>query len=217
MAFAPINDQAVLHCPEKVRWNKDNSIYLFNFGHTLPNECQLANVLNSSVPVLYLTGNTYPRWPVVQENFFLKHYQPTSRLLDVIPWNRPKYSWRNAGWHAIKHSAPQAKVDWSSTNVNDDTNILQLWSDWYTILLAKRVIHTHSDFSISAIHWMNIQNTKTVMGLKSVEGQAEKVLDLIDESWRRDGETIPLRDRNRVDVSLTDNDMRQCQGPLGFM
>jgi len=64
---------------------------------------------------------------------------------------------------------------------------------------------------------MNIQNTKTVMGLKSVEGQAEKVLDLIDESWRRDGETIPLRDRNRVDVSLTDNDMRQCQGPLGFM
>ena len=34
MAFAPINAQAVLHCPEKVRWNKDNSIYLFNFGHT---------------------------------------------------------------------------------------------------------------------------------------------------------------------------------------
>jgi hypothetical protein len=110
-------------------------------------------------------------------------------------------------------------VEWSKTNVEHDVNNMQLWSDWYTVLMAKQVVHTHSDFSISAIHWMNIKDTKTVMGIKYVgmNGKTEKVLDLIDESWRRDGETIPLRDRNRVNVSVTDNDMRLCTAPLGFM
>lgn len=269
-AFEPTNAQAIRGCP-KIPTNENGdptvSFSLYNFG-SIPNECALADLLNSSKPVLYFTGNTYPRWPKVPDDFFLKYYRPTKALLKMLPWEEPphtvvhlrkgdnenndirkglddetldalgqmlphdtflvanevtwyhrfarKYSWRNSGWHSVEHSAFEKEEGGASHAVNN----MQLWSDWYTILMAKQVLHTHSDFSISAIHWMNIKDTKTIMGIMYMglpNGTTTKVLDLIDESWRRDGETIPLRDRNRVDFSFTDNDMRLCTAPLGFM
>jgi hypothetical protein len=68
---------------------------------------------------------------------------------------------------------------------------LQLWSDWYTILTVKtkNVLHTHGDFSLSAIHGMNI-DSKTI---QAVDGNGK--LDLWDEACRRDGETKRLIDR----------------------
>jgi len=62
-----------------------------------------------------------------------------------------------------------------------------MWADWYTILTAKMVYHTHSDFSISAIHWQNIES-KTIDGYD----RFGHYLKLVDESWRQDGETACL-------------------------
>ena len=266
MAFQPINAAVVRSCAgfPTVEPEVNVSLELLNFFRA-PNECKLVDILNSSIPVLYFTGNTYPRWPAVPKNFFFKYYRPTQALLSTLPWGtepphtvvhlrkgddknderkglddetldalgemlpsdtflitnevqwfkrfEKKYSWRNSGWQTVHHSATIA----DSIEVDVIRNTLQLWSDWYTVLNAKRVLHTHSDFSISAIHWMDIKDTKSLNGVKSVPGQDKKVLDLLDESWRRDGETIPLRDRNRVNVSKTKDDMYLCDDPnLGF-
>lgn len=101
-----------------------------------------------------------------------------------------RFQWTNPGWGVVRHSALQDVV-WGA-DPKKGKNVpqnLQLWSDWYTILKAKKVWHTHSDFSLSAIHWMNI-DSKTIQG---VDGNGK--LDLWDESWRRDGETERLIDR----------------------
>jgi hypothetical protein len=41
---------------------------------------------------------------------------------------------------------------------NANKQMIQLWADWYTLVIAKLIYHTHSDFSISAIHWQNIDS-----------------------------------------------------------
>jgi hypothetical protein len=56
------------------------------------------------------------------------------------------------------------------------------------MLTAEKVYHTHSDFSISAIHWMNLDSL-------SLQGMENGHLKVVNESWRVDGETIPLVDR----------------------
>jgi hypothetical protein len=77
-----------------------------------------------------------------------------------------------------------------------------MWSDWYTVIMAKYVIHTHSDFSLSAIHWMNI-DSKTIHGLLK-----DNTLDLVDESWRVDdrqnGVTPKLSQRTKDQLRLCD-------------
>jgi hypothetical protein len=54
---------------------------------------------------------------------------------------------------------------------------------------AELVWHTHSDFSLSAIHWMNV-NSKTIMGVDDTGN-----LKLKDEPWRTDPIMLPVRDR----------------------
>ena len=60
--------------------------------------------------------------------------------------------------------------------------------------MAKKVYHTHSDFSVSAIHWMDL-DSKSILGYDP----RTQSLGLIDESWRvswkEEGITPPLRDR----------------------
>ncbi|KAL7551678.1 hypothetical protein ACHAWF_014860 [Thalassiosira exigua] len=94
-----------------------------------------------------------------------------------------EYGWRNSGWHSVTHSA--LKKTWGvlgkkymgvtgvQTTSKDDQN-LQLWADWYTILIAEQVYHTHSDFSISAVHFVGATNSKTIAAGYSEElGQVE--------------------------------------------
>ena len=112
---------------------------------------------------------------------------------------------------------------------NTDRTILELWGDWYTIIRAKEVYHTASDFSQSAVHWTGTES-RIIMGSSStvggsgtggigtnrtrrgeddyvgVVGGAEPIL--IEESWRRDGETLRLRDRRRED--MTDRSLTPC-------
>lgn len=107
-----------------------------------------------------------------------------------------EYGWSHPGWNTVVHIA--AKLSWGSRgrqyrepvafeSADERQQARQLWADWLTVLTAKRVYHTHSDFSISAIHWMTIES-KELHGIDPTTG---KML-LGEESWRSDGEGIPL-------------------------
>jgi hypothetical protein len=45
---------------------------------------------------------------------------------------------------------------------------LQMWSDWYTLLNAQRIYHTHSDFSLSAARWNQNIVSWTIRGVEAV-------------------------------------------------
>ena len=85
--------------------------------------------------------------------------------------------------------------------LDENQQHMQLWADWYTILTAKMVYHTHSDFSVSAIHWQTIPS-KVIGDVVSGE------LQLTGESWIVDGETARLIDR-RVGAEGT-SELRAC-------
>jgi hypothetical protein len=125
-----------------------------------------------------------------------------------------EYGWSHPEWNEVKHSAFQQR-SWGVRGteksgassmvqpVDKETQTLQMWCDWYTILTAKFVYHTHSDFSISAIHWQNL-DSRTIMGWNDATGK----LELEKESWRQTGETERLVDRT-VDGEGTSN-LREC-------
>lgn len=119
-----------------------------------------------------------------------------------------EYKWRHAKWEEVVHSGvgrswggrdqevaltnKNAVFDLPKIVVDETTQKMQMWSDWYTMLTAETVYHTHSDFSISAIHWQDLPS-------KSFKGWDETKKELIfeEESWRKDGETAALVDRRR--------------------
>jgi hypothetical protein len=111
------------------------------------------------------------------------------------------YGWKNPGWHKVRHSA--LGIEWGGQaetsefsledfvdSKNTDEDNFHMWSDWFTILRAKQVYHTHSDFSLSAIHWNEIAS-KTIQGIDNITGK----LILTDESWRIDTSMPRLVDR----------------------
>ncbi len=124
-----------------------------------------------------------------------------------------KYGWSHPEWNLVIHSANA--INWGSrtntTRINEsesfkrlsleDQQTLQMFCDWYTISQGSHVLHTHSDFSLSAIHFMNIHNSQTILGTDNNH------LNLVEESWRRDGETPRLIDRK------PDN-LRSCALPV---
>jgi len=218
-----------------------------------PDECELQNKLKSDTLILFLTGNTYPRWPTVPDNFFFKYYKAKPQLLEALPYNPqsppttvvhlrepdsksgdprkglddeslrvlgdllPKGSstylvtnnivyykrfeqccqWSHPVWDTVVHSAnmhewgpnPGGKKDAAAKAKQNE----QMWADWYTILTAKTVYHTHSDFSISAIHWTNKVDSHNLQGLNK-----DGSLYSVRESWWVDGETEPLSQRTRT-------------------
>jgi hypothetical protein len=102
------------------------------------------------------------------------------------------YGWRHPHWASVTHSAGIRTDGWGiSYNNTKETENLHLFVDWYAILTAQTVYHTHSDFSLSAIHFQDIQDSKTILGTKE-----DGSLLLTDESWRVDGETERLVDRS---------------------
>jgi hypothetical protein len=75
------------------------------------------------------------------------------------------YAWSHPGWSVVEHSAlggiqwgtqrrqQHARRDVKSSQSSKSLQTMQMWADWYTILQAQKVYHTHSDFSLSAIRW----------------------------------------------------------------
>jgi hypothetical protein len=124
-----------------------------------------------------------------------------------------EYGWSHPEWNEVIHSAFEKSwgvrgAEMSKNHiahvVDRETQNLQMWCDWYTILTAKFVYHTHSDFSISAIHWQNL-DSRTSMGLNAATGE----LALEEESWRITGETERMVDRT-LDGKGTSN-LRLCK------
>ena len=107
-----------------------------------------------------------------------------------------EFQWKHPDWHAVQHSAANAFI-WgrrgaqrlSQREKTHKVQHLQIWSDWYSMICAERVLHTASDFSLSAIHWMNIESN-TILG---VDGKGN--LKLKEESWRTDPVVVPLKER----------------------
>ena len=92
LAFQPIYPpEAVEDCPDisaKASEGRvqDKHITLNNFGK-VPNECELKEVLSSHTVIVVITGNTYPRWPVVPDNFFFTFYKAKRELVEMLPYN----------------------------------------------------------------------------------------------------------------------------------
>jgi hypothetical protein len=125
-----------------------------------------------------------------------------------------EYGWSHPEWNEVVHSAFEKswgvrgsteRQTHSVAQVDRETQNLQMWCDWYTILTAKFVYHTHSDFSISAIHWQNLDSFE-IMGLNATTGE----LELEEESWRITGETKRLVDRTVGGKGTSD--LRECEG-----
>lgn len=52
-----------------------------------PDECLLQETLISGPDIVYMIGDTYPRWPEVPPKFFDRFYRPKPQLLALLPYN----------------------------------------------------------------------------------------------------------------------------------
>ena len=273
--FDAVNEDSVTKCETLFQGKLPSTvgihIRLVNF-ESAPDECELQDQLKSDEKILYITGNTYPRWPQVPDNFFFSHYKAKQVLLDALPYdpktppttvvhlrspdspkgdfrkgldsdsltalgdllptgtntylvtNRVAYyeqfeaccQWSHPVWNTVIHSAKHRQ--WGSLHKdtadrgltrqqqkleeNQQQN-LQMWADWYTVLKAPTVYHTHSDFSISAIHWTNNKDSHSIAGYDG------GVLQTTKESWWIEGETAPLVQRSRT--ALDTSKLRLCR------
>lgn len=136
-----------------------------------------------------------------------------TNYVDWFHYFASNFGWKHANWTRVQHSALD-HIDWNSPQQRqgayeqDDTDDIgnrdsesewdtqqqfQLWVDWWTILTAQKVYHTHSDMSLSAIHWMNIES-KTIRDYNDTSDQ----VDLVVEYWRHVPPTPPLVERTRM-------------------
>lgn len=151
---------------------------------------------------LDLLGKTLPR-----ETFLVTNrVEWYDRFESKFGWSHPEWdqvfhSATSFGWGArnnTTHRIPTAQESELLRNLSvEEQRSLQMFCDWYTISQGKHVLHTHSDFSISGIHFMNIHNSQTILGTNE-----NNQLKLVEESWRRDGETARLVDRGPDNLRL---------------
>jgi hypothetical protein len=149
-------------------------------------------------------GWKHPNWNTVIHSAL--HKQWGSR--EEMETNQQDKQHHNHHLRRHEHDAlPFQSVTVSESKQERDRQALQMWVDWYTISQAKKVYHTHSDFSISAIHWNDIRDSKSIQGYDSVK----RKLMLNEESWRVDGETAPLVERTEIASGTTK--LRKCGHP----
>ena len=124
-----------------------------------------------------------------------------------------RFGWRHPEYDIVTHSAIRRKWgdrhdprpgagEYKDTQQERNAQKMQLWSDWFSIMLAKKVYHTHSDFSLSAIHWMGSDESnkwsRTFVGFDP----NTKQLKLEKPQWLIDRTMKPLVDRNQEDGTL---------------
>lgn len=139
---------------------------------------------------LQALGNKLPR------DTYLVTNQPS-----LYEYFEKNFSWQHPNWKEIIHSGmagtweDQAhymkKMEANKLKFRSKDQNLMMWADWYSMLTADKVYHTHSDFSISAIHW------NSVKGYVIQGTDASGRLLTTPESWLVDGETPALKDRRR--------------------
>jgi len=52
------------------------------------NECELQRILGSDRKIVYIVGNTYPRWAGVTPGLWDQHYEPRKKLTDMLPYDQ---------------------------------------------------------------------------------------------------------------------------------
>ncbi len=99
------------------------------------------------------------------------------------------FGWSHPLWTGIQHSAI-ANIRWTiDTPKSRWEQIIQLWTDWWTIYKAQTVYHTHSDFSRSATRWSQTKSSYTILG-HDEHGTM---------TWKQDqDENVPFRQRTKL-------------------
>jgi hypothetical protein len=130
----------------------------------------------------------------------------TFLVTNNVAWYDHFPTWQHPAWTIVQHTA--TSKFWGETPEHHENNravqVLQMWVDWFTILSAQRVHHTASDYSHSAIHWQNI-DARIIQGV-----HPNGTLDLVHESWIRDGLTPRLVDRT-VNATTEKGELRLCK------
>jgi hypothetical protein len=116
-------------------------------------------------------------------------------------WFTKRFGWSHPPWHSVSHSSlavswgdrdgrdiPRVPVDENTKEARD----LQAWADWVTISKCTSLLHTHSDFSSSAVYWMKLSNSHVIDGVDPTGG-----LRLIPEALHRQPLARPLSQRQR--------------------
>jgi hypothetical protein len=130
------------------------------------------------------------------------------------------FGWSHSNWTSVIHSRGHfAWQDGVGTYLPAPIDqIMQLWADWYILLRAKKVYHTHSDFSSSAVHWMSIHDSFVIEGYNTTSQR----LILKREAWLlNDGESPALCTRTtdpEVDSSTNRGmQLRGCAPERNFL
>lgn len=157
---------------------------------------------------------------LAEESFVSRHYgsiAPDDKVFLVsnkVEWYDYFPDWDHPPWALVHHSA-LGRISWGTQNENNNNEhrrtqsdrldgLLQMWADWYTLLNAKIIVHTHSDFSLSAARWnegidsYTIHGTKTTMTkVGTLRAKEFTELDLQSDFQLVEGEntTKPLVDR----------------------
>jgi hypothetical protein len=141
----------------------------------------------------------------------------TYLVTNLVPWYKffeKKFNWSHPHWKIVRHSVNG--VPWLSNNHKSESSIdqqhqgpIQMWADWYTILMAKHVYHTHSEFSNSAVHWMNIEDSHVLIGMNRTTRQ----LAFRPETWIKDGPTPALVDRRSNPNLPLEKRLKACDIP----
>lgn len=122
-----------------------------------------------------------------------------------------KFNWTHPKWSIVRHSI--SGLTWKAhEDIRDHSaeqhqqGPMQMWADWYTLLMAKHVFHTHSEFSNSAVHWMNIEDSHVLNGINKTTLE----LTFLPEAWIRDGLSPALVDRTSDPTSPLEMQLKAC-------
>jgi hypothetical protein len=151
---------------------------------------------------------SHPQWDVVQHSALAYIWGAGKHGSLNNNNNVPPDAGHNGLLSNVQSDATDTKPDSQTEKEKQkEKQYIQMWVDWYTLLMADDVYHTHSDFSISAIHWMNKKDHSF-----SIRGynRETKQLETQRESWWVDGETIPVVERTIQGQPGTTNELRAC-------
>jgi hypothetical protein len=115
----------------------------------------------------------------------------------------------------VRHSA-NAKLSWGSSYNNNNNNNnakmvssnqqqqphqrLEMWSDWWTLYHADRIFHTHSDFSLSAVHWSGIKESFSIRGVNPHTGELRFEEEAARKPSTRRMIILPLSQRTELQL-----------------
>lgn len=158
-------------------------------------------------------------------DFFEKSHNPNKTVFLVtnnVEWYSRFPEWSHPDWKLVHHSALK-RIYWGRNlnghppnhhDRNEGDSDLQMWADWYTLLNAQKIYHTHSDFSRSAARWNEKIQSWTILGStdesrESDEGEVAPRLLL-----RNDVEPVPNERKSTYRlVDRTIEDLWFCGNP----